>query len=82
MPTDYEALAKMLISSPQGGRIIRGLDKFNAAISSENGRQLLNMLAGVALVFVAGIALAAVAKDSTFTAEWANMIAWFETWAR
>ena len=33
MPTDYEALAKMLINSPQGGKIIRGLDKFNAAIS-------------------------------------------------
>lgn len=44
--------------------------------------KLLTMLIGVALVFVAGIALAAVAKDSTFTAEWANMIAWFETWAK
>ena len=44
--------------------------------------KLLTMLIGVALVFVAGIALAAVAKDSTFTAEWANMIAWFQTWAR
>ena len=44
--------------------------------------KLLTMLIGVALVFVAGIALAAVAKDSTFTAEWANMIAWFQTWAK
>ena len=44
--------------------------------------KLLTMLIGVALVFVAGIALAAVAKDSTFTTEWANMIAWFQTWAK
>lgn len=46
MPTDYEAIAKMFISSPQGNKIIKGLDKFNTAISSENGKQLLNMLAG------------------------------------
>lgn len=44
--------------------------------------KLLTMLISMGIVFVAGIALAAVAKDSTFTAEWANMIAWFETWAR
>ena len=63
MPTDYEALAKMLISSPQGGRIIRGLDKFNAAISSENGRQPLNMLAGSGGDAVKNAARAAAAAD-------------------
>ena len=40
------------------------------------------MLISMGIVFVGAIAIAAVAKDSTFTAEWANMIAWFQTWAR
>ena len=44
--------------------------------------KLLTMLIGMALMFVAGIAIAAVVKDSTFTAEWANMVAWFQTWAK
>ena len=44
--------------------------------------KLLTTLIGAGLVFVAGIAIAAVAKDSTFTTEWANMIAWFQTWAK
>lgn len=44
--------------------------------------KLLTMLIGMALVFIAGIAIAAVVKDSTFTAEWANMVAWFQTWAK
>lgn len=63
MPTDYEVLAKMLINSPQGGKIIRGLDKFNAAISSESGRQLLTMLAGSGGDAVKNAARAAAAAD-------------------
>lgn len=63
MPTDYEALAKMLINSPQGGKIIRGLDKFNTAISSESGRQLLTMLAGSGGDAVKSAARAAAAAD-------------------
>ena len=30
----------------QGSKIIKGLDRFNAVISSESGRQLLAMLGG------------------------------------
>lgn len=44
--------------------------------------KLLTTLIGAAILFVVGIAIAAVVKDSTFTAEWANMIAWFQTWAK
>lgn len=35
-----------------------------------------------AALFVIGIVVAAVVKKSTFSAEWANMIAWFQTWAK
>ena len=63
MPADYETLAKMLINSPQGSKIIRGLDKLNTAISSESGRQLLNMLAGSGGDAVKNAARAAADKD-------------------
>lgn len=63
MPTDYEALAKMLINSPQGGKIIRGLDKLNAAVSSESGKQLLAMLGGSGGDAVKNAARAAAAAD-------------------
>ncbi len=65
MPADYEALARMFINTPQGNKIIRSLDKFNTAISSENGRQLLVMLAGDGgdAVKAAARAAAGVEKD-------------------
>ncbi|NCB04841.1 MAG: hypothetical protein EOM69_04885 [Clostridia bacterium] len=46
MPTDYENIARALLRTPQGSKIIKGLDRFNAVISSESGRQLLAMLGG------------------------------------
>lgn len=63
MPADYETLAKMLINSPQGNKIIRGLDKLNTAISSENGRQLLTMLAGSGGDAIKNAARAAASAD-------------------
>lgn len=44
--------------------------------------KFISTIAIAAVLFVIGIAIAAVAKHSTFTAEWANMIAWFQTWAK
>ena len=45
MPGDIENAARSMMSSPQGIKIIKGLDKFNAAMNTEGGRQLLSMLA-------------------------------------
>lgn len=39
-------------------------------------------LVSCAALFFAGIAVAAVMKNSTYSAEWANMVAWFATWAK
>lgn len=46
MPGDIENAARSMMSSPQGIKIIKGLDKFNAAMNTEGGRQLLSMIAG------------------------------------
>lgn len=46
MPTDYENIARAFLKTPQGGKIIKGLDRFNSLIASETGRQLLTMLGG------------------------------------
>ncbi len=35
-----------MMSSPQGMKIIKGLDQFNVAMNTESGRQLISMLAG------------------------------------
>lgn len=36
----------------------------------------------LACIFLLGIAIASWIKGTTFTIEWANMIAWFKTWAK
>ena len=46
MPGEYETLARALMSSPQGLKIIQTLDKLSAAASSPSGKQLIAMLAG------------------------------------
>lgn len=46
MPGEIENVARSMMSSPQGIKIIKGLDKYNAAMNTENGRQLISMLAG------------------------------------
>jgi len=46
MPGDLDSIARNFMTTPQGMKIIQGLDKFNSAMSSENGKQLLAMLGG------------------------------------
>lgn len=46
MPGEIENMARSMMSSPQGLKIIKGLDQYNTAMNSEPGRQLIAMLAG------------------------------------
>ena len=46
MSNEYESMAKLFMSSPQGSKIIKALDKINAISASDSGRQLLAILAG------------------------------------
>ena len=45
MQNDYENLAKVLMASPQGAKIVKSLDKLNSVVTTESGRQLIAMLA-------------------------------------
>ncbi len=45
MPNEYENLAKVLMASPQGAKIVKSLDKLNAIVNTDGGRQLIGMLA-------------------------------------
>ncbi|HJA37131.1 MAG TPA: hypothetical protein H9666_11640 [Firmicutes bacterium] len=45
MPNEYENLAKVLMASPQGAKIVKSLDKLNAIVNTDSGRQLIGMLA-------------------------------------
>ena len=45
MQNDYENLAKILMASPQGAKIVKSLDRLNNVINTESGRQLIAMLA-------------------------------------
>ena len=45
MPNEYENLAKVLMASPQGAKIVKSLDKLNAIANTDSGRQLIGMLA-------------------------------------
>ena len=46
MPGEIENMARSMMSSPQGMKIIKGLDKYNALMNTDGGRQLIAMLAG------------------------------------
>ncbi len=46
MPGDIENAARSMMSSPQGMKIVKGLDLYNTAMNTEGGRQLINMMAG------------------------------------
>lgn len=46
MPGEIENMARSMMSSPQGMKIIKGLDKYNALMNTDSGRQLIAMLAG------------------------------------
>lgn len=45
MPSEFENLAKVLMASPQGAKIVKSLDKLNAVVGSDGGKELINMLA-------------------------------------
>ena len=45
MQNHYENLAKVLMASPQGAKIVKSLDKLNSVVNTESGRQLIAMLA-------------------------------------
>ena len=45
MPNEYENLAKVLMASPQGAKIVKSLDKLSAIVNTDSGRQLIGMLA-------------------------------------
>ena len=61
---DIDKAARSLLSSPQGIRIIRILDKMNALSSTESGIQLINMLAGSGSDIIKSSAKAAQAATS------------------
>lgn len=44
MVGEIENVARSMMSSPQGIKIIKGLDKYNAAMNTEAGRQLIALL--------------------------------------
>lgn len=65
MVGEIENVARSVMSSPQGVKIIKGLDKYNAAMNTEPGKQLIAMLGGAggdALKAAAAAAVSA-AKD-------------------
>ncbi len=43
---EYEVLAKALLNTPQGAKVLGNLDKISALLNKPEGRQLLAMLAG------------------------------------
>ena len=65
MNNDLESAARSVMNSPQGLKIIKTLDSYNAAMNTENGRQFIALLSaggGDALKHAAGTALGA-ARD-------------------
>lgn len=48
MTGDIDSIAKSVMQSPQGLKIITGLDRFNTMLSGEAGKQILALLSGEA----------------------------------
>jgi len=46
MQGDIDSIAKTVMQSPQGLKLITGLDRFNTALAGPAGRQVLALLAG------------------------------------
>ena len=46
MPGEIENIARSMMSTPQGLKIIKVLDQFNTAMNTESGRQLILLLSG------------------------------------
>lgn len=61
MSGEIENAARSMMASPQGVKIIKGLDKYNTIMNTEAGRQLISMIASTgsdALKLAAQAALA------------------------
>ena len=63
MPNEYENLAKVLMASPQGAKIVKSLDKLNAIVNTDSGRQLIGMLASEGGAAIKNAAAAAANGD-------------------
>lgn len=46
MPGEIENIARSMMSSPQGIKIIKALEQYNTAMNTEAGRQLITLLSG------------------------------------
>ena len=46
MPGEIENIARSMMSTPQGLKIIKVLDQYNAVMNTESGRQLIALLSG------------------------------------
>ncbi|MBQ7491939.1 MAG: hypothetical protein IJT76_05020 [Clostridia bacterium] len=46
MSGEIENAARSMMSSPQGLKIIKGLDQYNTVMNTPAGRQLIDMIAG------------------------------------
>lgn len=63
MSNDYENLAKIILETPQGARIMGGFERLNAFMSSREGYEILALLAGGASDAVKSAAQAAIDGD-------------------
>lgn len=61
---EYEALAKALLNTPQGAKVLGNLDKISGLLNKPEGRQLLTMLAGGGADALKNAAEAATKGDS------------------
>ena len=64
MAGEYEALAKILSSHPQGAKILKNFDRLNGALSSEDGKELTGMIAGAGGDAMKDAARAAMSGDA------------------
>ncbi len=60
---DIDSIAKTFMGTPQGLKIIKGLDKFNTTMNSPQGKELLVLLAGSGSDIIKQAATAAVAAN-------------------
>ncbi len=61
---DQQAMAKAMLSTPQGGKIIKALNRFNEICRTPGGRDLLGMLSGPGAEALSTAAKAALADTN------------------
>ena len=64
MAGEYEALAKILSSHPQGAKILKNFERLSGALSSEDGKELTGMIAGAGGDAMKDAARAAMSGDA------------------